>query len=106
MIALSGRTLGQDIEIKITGLRPGEKLNETLLDDNEHATPCAPKVMQVVSNSAVRITPGHLQTLEALAEQADSEGVRTALFDLVGQIRGQRPGGAPKLKVVAGGGQG
>jgi O-antigen biosynthesis protein WbqV len=103
MIALSGRTLGQDIEIEVTGLRPGEKLTETLLDEDEQATPCAPKVMQVVSNSAVGITPGHLQTLEALAEQADAEGVRTALFDLVGQVRGQRPGGAPRLKVVAGG---
>lgn len=103
MIALSGRTLGQDIEIEVTGPRPGEKLTETLLDETETATPCAPKVMQVISNSALRITPGHLQTLEALAEQADAEGVRTALFDLVGQIRGQRPGGAPKLKVVAGG---
>ncbi|MDP1987694.1 nucleoside-diphosphate sugar epimerase/dehydratase, partial [Phenylobacterium sp.] len=103
MIALSGRTLGHDIEIEVTGLRPGEKLTETLLDADEQATPCAPKVMQVVSNSAVGITPGHLQTLEALAEQADAEGVRTALFDLVGQVRGQRPGGAPRLKVVAGG---
>ncbi|WP_293421807.1 nucleoside-diphosphate sugar epimerase/dehydratase [Phenylobacterium sp.] len=103
MIALSGRTLGKDIEIEVTGLRPGEKLTETLLDETETATPCAPKVMQVISNSALRITPGHLQTLEALAEQADAEGVRTALFELVGQIRGQRPGGAPKLKVVAGG---
>ncbi|MDO8408548.1 MAG: nucleoside-diphosphate sugar epimerase/dehydratase [Phenylobacterium sp.] len=103
MIALSGRTLGQDIEIEVTGLRPGEKLTETLLDEDEQAAPCAPKVMQVVSNSAVGITPGHLQTLEALAEQADAEGVRTALFDLVGQVRGQRPGGAPRLKVVAGG---
>ncbi len=103
MIALSGRTLGQDIEIEVTGLRPGEKLTETLLDEDEQATPCAPKVMQVVSNSAVGITPGHLQTLEALAEQADAEGVRTALFELVGQVRGQRPGGAPRLKVVAGG---
>ncbi|WP_375269961.1 polysaccharide biosynthesis protein, partial [Phenylobacterium sp.] len=103
MIALSGRTLGQDIEIEVTGLRPGEKLTETLLDESETATPCAPKVMQVISNSALRITPGHLQTLEALAEQADAEGVRTSLFELVGQIRGQRPGGAPKLKVVAGG---
>ncbi|MBA4794611.1 MAG: polysaccharide biosynthesis protein [Phenylobacterium sp.] len=103
MIALSGCTLGKDIEIEVTGLRPGEKLTETLLDETETATPCAPKVMQVISNSALRITPGHLQTLEALAEQADAEGVRTALFELVGQIRGQRPGGAPKLKVVAGG---
>lgn len=100
MIALSGRTLGEDIDIQITGLREGEKLTETLLDTHEQAAPCAPKVMQVISNSALRITPGHLQTLEALAEKGDSEDVRAALFDLVGQIRGERPGQAPKLKIV------
>ncbi|HMP63725.1 MAG TPA: polysaccharide biosynthesis protein, partial [Phenylobacterium sp.] len=100
MIALSGLVPERDIEIKVTGLRPGEKLTETLLDETEQAQPCAPKVLQVISNSALRITPGHLQTLEALAEQADAEGVRNALFDLIAQIRGQRSGAAPKLKVV------
>jgi FlaA1/EpsC-like NDP-sugar epimerase len=35
MIQLSGLELGKDIEIKITGLRPGEKLYEELLTDQE-----------------------------------------------------------------------
>lgn len=33
MIELSGLTLGRDINIKITGLRPGEKLHEELMHD-------------------------------------------------------------------------
>ncbi|WP_339844620.1 nucleoside-diphosphate sugar epimerase/dehydratase [uncultured Dokdonia sp.] len=33
MIKLAGFTVGEDIEIKITGLRPGEKLYEELLSD-------------------------------------------------------------------------
>lgn len=38
MIALSGDRTAGDIEIKYTGLRPGEKLHEELLTDNEGAS--------------------------------------------------------------------
>ena len=37
MIQLSGLTPGQDIEIKYTGLRPGEKLYEELLATKENS---------------------------------------------------------------------
>jgi FlaA1/EpsC-like NDP-sugar epimerase len=37
MIQLSGLTLGKDIQIIYTGLRPGEKLYEELLNDEENA---------------------------------------------------------------------
>ena len=39
MIQLSGLTLGQDIQIIYTGLRPGEKLYEELLNDKENTLP-------------------------------------------------------------------
>jgi len=39
MIQLSGLTLGSDIEIKYTGLRPGEKLYEELLNNAENTIP-------------------------------------------------------------------
>lgn len=39
MITLSGLTIGKDIEIKITGLRPGEKLFEELLANEENTIP-------------------------------------------------------------------
>jgi len=39
MIKLSGLELGKDIDIKITGLRPGEKLFEELLSNSENTMP-------------------------------------------------------------------
>ncbi|MDX5320869.1 MAG: polysaccharide biosynthesis protein, partial [Bacteroidota bacterium] len=39
MIKLSGLTLGKDIQIEYIGLRPGEKIAEELLSDEENTTP-------------------------------------------------------------------
>ena len=101
MIALTGRTPGKDLEIEITGLRPGEKLTEALLDETERSVPCAPKVMEVISSAALQVTPGHLTELRRLAEGGAGDEVRRAVFDLVAQIRGEKPGSAPALRVVA-----
>jgi O-antigen biosynthesis protein WbqV len=100
MIALSGRT---DVEIKITGLRPGEKLTEALVDENERAVACAPNVMEVVSSPALRPTSEHVSQLEALAAAGRDDEVRRLVFEFVAQIRGERPGAAPNLRVIAGG---
>jgi len=39
MVQLYGLTLGVDVQIKFTGLRPGEKLYEELLNDKENTLP-------------------------------------------------------------------
>jgi O-antigen biosynthesis protein WbqV len=57
----------------------------------------------VVSNSGLRVSAAHLAELETLADRGDVDAVRRALFDLVAQIRGERPGGTPNLRVVANG---
>ena len=100
MIALSGR---KNIDVEITGLRPGEKLTEALLDETERALPCAPKVMEVVSSSALRVTTDHLEALATVVEAGSDDDVRRALFDLVGQVRGEKPGAAPALRIITGG---
>ena len=46
MIKLSGLTLGKDIQLMYTGLRPGEKLYEELLNNDENTLPTHhPKIM-------------------------------------------------------------
>lgn len=51
MITLSGLTIGKDIEIKITGLRPGEKLYEELLANEENTIPTHHKKILIAKTS-------------------------------------------------------
>jgi FlaA1/EpsC-like NDP-sugar epimerase len=47
MIRRSGLKIDQDIQIQITGIRPGEKLYEELACDNEQTRPTAHKKIRV-----------------------------------------------------------
>lgn len=52
MIKLSGKRPGVDVEIVYTGLRPGEKLQETLFHNDEPSTPTGyPKLLLAQSRS-------------------------------------------------------
>jgi FlaA1/EpsC-like NDP-sugar epimerase len=65
MVKLSGVKLGKDIQIKITGLRPGEKLYEELLASTEDTLPTHhPKILRAKVNTYThKIIKDHIELL-------------------------------------------
>ncbi|MBS0409748.1 MAG: polysaccharide biosynthesis protein [Proteobacteria bacterium] len=94
MIELHGHVPGRDVPIVFTGLKPGEKLTESLVDESEMARPCGPGVIEVTQR---RPTPGltwtQLLSLEAIARRGDPDDVRASIFELLDRARD--PLGAP-----------
>ena len=66
MIKLYGLTVGKDIEINYSGLRPGEKLYEELLNDNENTLPTH-----------------HPQIMRAKVQELDFEFISNDIDDLL-----------------------
>ncbi|MCZ8117824.1 MAG: nucleoside-diphosphate sugar epimerase/dehydratase [Microcystis sp. LE18-22.4A] len=89
MIRLSGLELGQDINIEITGLRPGEKLYEELLIDTDKALPTAhPKIFcaheHFLAWDKLQIK---LEQLLNYIQLNDRQGLVKSLQDLVPEYR-------------------
>lgn len=89
MIRLSGLELGQDIDIEITGLRPGEKLYEELLIDTDKALPTAhPKILCAHEHFlAWDKLPIKLEQLLNSIQVNDRQGLVKSLQDLVPEYR-------------------
>jgi O-antigen biosynthesis protein WbqV len=103
MIELSGNIPGADIAIQITGLQPGEKLTETLIDDNEISTPCVPGITEISSEIAEKLI-GHrdVAALSAFAGSGDAHQVRELVASLLSAVRqGPAMPDAPRGQKVA-----
>jgi FlaA1/EpsC-like NDP-sugar epimerase len=86
MIRLSGFT-EDDIKIEFTGLRPGEKLYEELLADNEHTLPTPhPKLRIAQASQADTAWLEQLLTWLSATTMTD-EGVRKALVQWLPEYR-------------------
>lgn len=85
MIKLSGLTLDKDIEIVYTGLRPGEKLHEELLNDSENTLPTHhPQIMKAkVVPEDYNIINTQVEQLIALFDQQDNLQIVSAMKAIV-----------------------
>jgi len=89
LIELYGKVPDRDIHIEITGLRPGEKLFEELIDVTEQGTTSEAGVIKVTDrNLSERMTRQTVDKLEALARSGDAEAVRKLVFEILERVRG------------------
>ena len=108
MIRLAGLRPGQDIDIKIIGARPGEKLFEELFDATEESRPSSIPGVNVAAPVEVVLDEliTSLHWMEDAARDGDSSAVIRMLEDLVpGYRAAPLPAAAPKvpdLRVVSG----
>jgi O-antigen biosynthesis protein WbqV len=85
MIRLHGKTPGADVVVRFVGLRPGERLHETLAFEQEDLTPLSiPKVLSTGGQSApMDATLQAIETLIAAARDGRPDLVLERLHALV-----------------------
>lgn len=84
LILLAGKKPGRDIEIRYTGLRPGEKMYEELFNDDEVSQPSAhPQIEYAIGpRESLQIWESNLDAIQRLVQAKDQEG----LLELFRQI--------------------
>lgn len=89
MITLHGLTPDVDVEVRFTGLRPGEKLTEDLIDTRERVLARIDSVIEVVDHDPSTILSApHVRALEGVARNGDDTGVRQVVFEHLARLRG------------------
>lgn len=88
MIRLHGFVVDKDIRIDITGLRPGEKITEALIDTNEKVVARLPSVIEVVDRDRSSVlSTAQVHELEEIARSGDDQFIRDRVFALVDRLR-------------------
>jgi FlaA1/EpsC-like NDP-sugar epimerase len=107
MVALSGRVAGKDIQIVYSGLRPGEKLAEELLTEEEEQSHAVRDRIRIAKSPppppdlAQRLTE-----LLWLAESGDPEEILGALQVLVPSYQPRAGDAAPRVPAALAGSAG
>jgi len=88
LIRLSGLEVGEDIEIKIVGLRPGEKMFEEILTEEERSGVLGDSGHEKIFIAKVEEVDGEklekdVRELEELARAMDAEGVVKKLQEML-----------------------
>ena len=85
LIRLSGLEPDVDIKIEYIGLRPGEKLYEELITDDENALPTPhPKIMMLKGGECdLALLNGKIQELARLAGAQDAAQIKSKLKEMV-----------------------
>ncbi|MDQ2980516.1 MAG: polysaccharide biosynthesis protein, partial [Acidobacteriota bacterium] len=101
LITMAGLVPGVDIQIQFTGLRPGEKLTEDLLtDEEERSQMVRDGVLGVESPPTPPLFWEKLQRLEAIAEEGEPARVLAALRDLIPTFLPEAPSAVPEAAPV------
>ncbi len=89
MIMLSGLTLGKDIQIRFTGLRPGEKLYEELLADKENTLPTHHPLIMIakVREYSVDTISNEIESLIDIVSTQNNNKIVTKMKSIVPEYK-------------------
>ncbi|MEW6593831.1 MAG: nucleoside-diphosphate sugar epimerase/dehydratase [Thermodesulfobacteriota bacterium] len=87
LIRLCGKEPDTEIEIKYTGLRPGEKLYEELITEGEGIVPTGHEKIMVLRGDGCSLMEleGPLARLKEYAQQHDAAGIKRVLQEVVAE---------------------